>query len=136
MLQKSKIQGFSLIELMIVVAIIGILAAIAIPGYTYYIQKSRRSEAISEMLNIQLKEERYRTNNTTYANAVDLAASEGTLPGSNYYTYTIADESATTYTITATAIAGTSQENDSVSEQSCAILTINESNTKTPSECW
>lgn len=59
-------QGFTLIELMIVVAIIGILAGIAMPAYNQYIIKSARAQAKAAVLNMSQMEERFFTNNASY----------------------------------------------------------------------
>jgi type IV pilus assembly protein PilE len=66
-------HGFTLIELMIAVAIIGILAAIAYPSYTTYVQRSYRSEGIAMLTDGVARMERYYAQNNTYA-AADLAA--------------------------------------------------------------
>ena len=70
-------RGFSLIELMIVVAVVGILAAIAYPNYQDYLAKSRRAEARTALLQLSQFMERYYTNNGRY---VDNAGARPTLP--------------------------------------------------------
>lgn len=117
-----------MIELMIVVVIIGILAAIAYPSYLDYLHHSRRIDAQSIMLNIQLLQERYRVNNPTYGSLADL----GSIPSSEYYTFAVSGTSATDYTITATAKSGTSQANDT----GCTFMTINQDSTKNFPDCW
>ena len=69
MLLKKKNQGFTLIEVMIVVAIIGILAAIAYPGYKDYVLRSKISEAVGAMETLRNDMERFYQDNRTYAGA-------------------------------------------------------------------
>lgn len=65
----SEPRGFTLVELMITVAVIGILATIAYPSFTSYIQKSRRADAKAALLAAAQKMEQYRTLSNTYAGA-------------------------------------------------------------------
>jgi len=67
-MKKSK--GFTLIELMIVVAVIGILTAIALPGYRSFILKSHRTEAINGLLDAASRQARYYTTNNTYTTSM------------------------------------------------------------------
>ncbi len=66
MVNLKKSQGFTLIELMITVAIIGILAAIAYPSYQDSIRKSRRAEGRTAMMQVLQQQERYMTQNNSY----------------------------------------------------------------------
>ena len=68
----KRIKGFSLIELMIVVAVIGILAAIAYPNYTDYVRKARRATAQSALMEIANKEQTYLLSRRTYGSKSDL----------------------------------------------------------------
>jgi type IV pilus assembly protein PilE len=63
---KNKDSGFSLIELMITVAIIGILSAVAYPSYVSYIEKGKRAECRSGLLKTMQQQERYFTQRNTY----------------------------------------------------------------------
>jgi type IV pilus assembly protein PilE len=63
---RQSASGFTLIELMIVIAIVAVLAMIALPSFTEQIRKSRRAEAITGMAQVQQMQERYRANRTTY----------------------------------------------------------------------
>ena len=96
-------KGFTLIELLVVIAIVGILAVIAIPSFTEQVAKSRRAEAMRGLGDLQLRQERWRSNHTEYA---DNGESDGTntftVPTVANYSITLTNISATGYTATAT----------------------------------
>ena len=93
-------KGFTLIELMIVVAIIGILAAIAIPNFMRYQAKAKQSEAKANLGSIYTSETTYRAEHDTYADSItdlDWAAA-----GTTRYSYSITSADTTTFTAQAT----------------------------------
>lgn len=140
---KNKF-GFSLIELMVALAIVAIIAAIAIPSYRNYAYAARRHEAIADLLKISLLQERYRTTNDSYATKAQLeTANGGSLPinstDGEYYTFSVSlpsGQESNSYTLTATAVESSGQNNDSVGETSCATLTLNAQGIRAPAACW
>ena len=102
-------KGFTLVELMIVVAIIGILASIALPSYTDYVTKSSLAEASSVLSNIRIKLEQYYQDNpgTGYANAGGAGLpcdAAGTDKIGDNFNFACSNLTQATYTITATGI--------------------------------
>jgi len=152
----NKGRGFTLIELMVVVAIIAIVAAIALPSYIAQVRHSRRSEVQGAMQSAALGEERVRADCSTYASAwssTPTGCTSGATMGGNpytssYYTLALSCITSTSYMITATAV-GT-QANDTASGTGCSPLVyvygddVNCSSnasykgvvTKSPSQCW
>ena len=130
-------RGFTLIEIMIVVVVVAILAAIAFPSYQDSVRKSRRAEAKSALSDLAARQEQFFNDNKTYADTVAKLGTSGTTP-SGYYTLQIAAGATGTlvssYTMTATA-AGVQ-----TSDTKCATLTYASSGVKasTPAgnTCW
>jgi len=123
-------RGFSLIELMIVVAIVAILVALALPSYSRYVRKANRGEAQSLLLNWANNQEIFRANNAEYATLAQLPA-----PSHTKYNFTLTARSATVYTLTATA-STTEQAKDKERNESCSPMTLDQSNTKAHAYCW
>lgn len=134
-------RGFTLIELMIVVAVIAILAAIALPSFLGQVRKSRRADAQATIQQIALKEERFRADNPGYSSTwTDLGGNPNTYNGA-FYTWAIVTTAAAppTYTLTATATGG--QAGDKALGTSCATLTYGvdasgQVNYGTNAACW
>lgn len=108
-----RAQAFTLIELMIVVAIIGILAAIAIPNFGKFQCKSKQTEAKSSLKLIQVAEEAYRAENDTYvaATAADFNIISVIFSGKLRYTYSVAGQTPK-ISVVATALGGPEMLND------------------------
>jgi type IV pilus assembly protein PilE len=139
---KSAERGFTLIELMITVAIVAILATIAATSYTSQVQKSRRTDARSAVLDLAGREEKlFSTTNAYSQTPSDLGYNAWGIIGSGYYTVSVtvqAQPPATqpNYLITAT-VAGAQ-----VADTQCQTLTVdqagnqNSTGTATPATCW
>ena len=96
--------GFTLIEVMIVVAIIAILSAIAVPNYSEYVLRSRLTDGISSLAGMRVKMEQYFQDNRRY-DGTPAACTTGSIappPSANHFTFNCGTPTATTYTITAT----------------------------------
>lgn len=87
-MNKYRANGFTLIELMIAVAIIAILSSLAVPAYQKYVQKSRRSDAINALTKAAAQEEKYYFQNNVYGD--NAAAAILTASAEGYYTITAA----------------------------------------------
>ena len=113
MKNRYRQQGFTLIELMIVVAIIGVLAAIAYPSYQRYVIKTKRTDMMTEMQNIASQIESRKLAQGSYTNAG--TGLNGSFPrgGTALYTITLAPTPLTErWTITATPVSSSQMAND------------------------
>lgn len=139
MLVKYKISyklssGFTLIELMITVAVIGILAAIAYPSYTDQMRKSRRADAQAALMSIATLQQQFLLDTRAYAG--NLAALNYTTPTAVARFYTVAVSPAAvpppvvpTFTVTAVPTGGQAID-------TCATLSVSANGAKTPATCW
>lgn len=146
----KKSQGFTLIELMVVIVIVGILAAIAYPSYTDYVKRSRRSEAKTILMEVaQWMERKYGTDNcyTDFNGGSCSPSDPPTLPitqspkqGDAMYVISVMTVDSSSYILTATPASGSSMDGDV-----CTAFTIDHTGTRglnptlTPalySQCW
>ena len=109
-----RTSGFTLVELMIVLAILAGLAAMAWPTYQNAVQRSRRADAVSALTEIVQAQERWRANNPSYqATLTDLPGTR-TVSHDGHYSLTLVDGSVTgsSYTARATVRSGSPQQSD------------------------
>ncbi len=135
---KRKSSGVTLIELIIVIIVVGILAAIAIPSYRQYVLRSHRAEGKTALLNLAAAQEKFYLQNNTYATNALLTTAPPAGLGFNattkngWYTLSITGGDTTGYTATATATGA------QAADSTCATLTVNQVGvrTATTASCW
>lgn len=127
-------QGLTLLELMVAVAVVGILIAVALPSFMNQLRQTRRADALDAAATLQQAQERWRANNIAYSPDLGPLGVAGTSP-SGYYALTISGASANGYTLTLAAVPGKSQASDG----SCATMTVTVvkgAATTAPAPCW
>ncbi|MDR3393176.1 MAG: type IV pilin protein [Sulfuriferula sp.] len=136
---KNDMKGFSLIELMIVVAIVAILAAIALPSYQSYVLKSHRTTAVNALMDLASREARYYTTNNVYTNSlVTLGYAADPTPVSDannyYYDLSITAANATSFSLQAAPTGN--QANDTCGTFTYTDLGVKGVGAGTVSDCW
>jgi type IV pilus assembly protein PilE len=142
--RKHRSFGFSLLELLVTVAVISILATIAVTSYSSQVQKSRRTEAKSALLDLAGREERLFSTTNSYSSDeafLGYATAAGTpmtnMPfGNGYYQLTAVAPTASTYTLTANPVG------PQAGDTACGSFSVNQlgvqtvSGTSTAAICW
>lgn len=135
---SSQQIGFSLIELMIVVAIIGILAAVAYPSYQSYVARTNRSAAVAFLMEVATRQQAYRLDARTFGSLADIGMATPPSEVSNHYTVSMPAAA----TATAFSVQAAPKGSQSTIDSKCGTLTINQASAKSVSgsssagECW
>ncbi len=129
----ARVRGFTLIELMITVAVVAILAAVALPSYQDHVRKSRRAQAKADLVEVAQLLERYHTVQNTYV-GFTLPFEQSPRDGTSRYTISLGGESASAFTLTAAP-------GDAQAEDKCGTMTLDQAGRKTPDNatvegCW
>lgn len=136
---SRRILGFTVIELMIVVALVAILAALAYPSYAEYARKAKRGEAQQQLMNWAINQEIWRSNNPSY-NAVTPCGGAGAIIPCNTENFTFTVEAGpNTYTLGAAAIGDQAKDkakNGDYCGGNGTLMTLNQSGVKAPAACW
>lgn len=133
-------RGFTLMELLIALAIVGLLAAVAIPNYQAYVKKGQRSEAQAALTELAQYMQRHYTNSGSYyADAVSkslpkLPFSQLPKTGTAFYTFALVIENSEQFKLTATP-------QGSMADDACGTLTLHSNGNKSQSQgtlkqCW
>jgi len=129
-------KGFSLVELMVVVAIIGILTAVAIPAYSNYVRRGKIAEATTNLSSLRVSMEQYYQDNRTYQNGAACGVAMPSTPAVQYFSFACVAPTATTYTITATGIGGMANFAYTVNQQNAKTSTITAPGWTGNAACW
>jgi len=130
----KKENGFTLIELLIVIAIVGILAVVAYPSYQSYAFESRRTDAHTAILRIQLAQENWRASHNSYtSDLTSTGLNTSTTSSEGFYTLSVSGANATGYKITANATGA------QAGDTGCSKIELTKSTSgenKSPAACW
>ena len=124
-MSRNRVRGFTLIELIIVVVIVGILAAIALPTYRQYVLRSHRATAVNALLALSSQEARYYSANNAYTTSLTgttglgYAADPAPVPDASttYYNLSVTSVSANSFTLSAQPV------NNQVNDTRCGTFT-------------
>ena len=135
---RNRHAGFTLIEVMVVVAIIGILSAIAIPLYSDYVRRARVSEALGLLAGMRPRMEQFFQDNRTYANACDAGVAKKPADTKGF-SFDCGTPTATAYTITATGVTGSSTDGfvyTLTADGTRGTTSLSAGWTGAPASCW
>lgn len=112
--------GFTLIELMIVVVVIGILASIAIPSYQNHVRNAQRADGTTALMDLRMAQERWRANNTSYTDDIGNLVGVGSVSPDGRYNLAIVSATATGFRLSATK-----EKGKGIADPDCNPLLLN-----------
>jgi type IV pilus assembly protein PilE len=123
--------GFTLLELMIVVAIVAVLASVALTSYAAQMRRSARAEAQSALTDAASRQQQFLVDRRRYAGSMTVLGVATPPDLASKYTFTVAavDGPPPTFTLTAQAIGNQAKD-------TCPTLTLDSAGNRTPTECW
>lgn len=142
-----RARGFTLVEMLIVVAVGAILVTVALPGYQDYLRKARRADGQEALLRLQLEQERFRANRVSYATTLGAGDTGLGLPGAigdlrasaeAHYTLSVVSASATGYVLQADGN-GSLSSGRQAKDGACTVLQLTLSPSgeqRAPTACW
>ena len=133
----KKSRGFTLLEVVVAMALLAILGAVALPTYFSYLTESRRAEAHTVLLALAQAEETWFTNNNTYTGDVNnltplIPAIIANNVNQGNYVFTIPVANGAAFTLQADAVAGGPQAGDA----GCTTITLTSAGVQDPAACW
>jgi type IV pilus assembly protein PilE len=125
------LRGFTLLEVMIAVVVVGILAAIALPSYSAHLRKSARAEAQSTLTDAASRQQQFLVDRRRYASSMSQLGVTPSTDLAAKFTFTVAADAGPPPAFSVTATASGDQARDA-----CPTLTIDSGGHRTPAECW
>ena len=137
--RTNQARGFSLIELLIVITVVGLLLAVALPSYTRYVLRSHRSSAVTGVLDLASRQARYYTTNNTYTTSMTaLGYPADPMPltdsSNRYYDLSVASATATAFTVRAVPVYP--QTKDTCGTYTYTDLGVKSVSSGTLGDCW
>jgi type IV pilus assembly protein PilE len=135
--RKNRLGGMTLIELLIVVSVVAILAAIAYPNYQSYVLKSYRTQALADLSRIQLQLESSYNSGYSWSSLVSGGVCSICESPTDRFSFSVVSQANKAYIIKATAQSGTGQTTDQcLTDQNANYISLDSTNTVYPEDCW
>lgn len=134
--RSSHARGFTLIEVMITIAIVAILASIALPAYTEYIRRARITEAVATLSDMRVKMEQYFQDNRTYVNACTANTVAPPPAATPNFTFACPTRTANAFTVTATGVGSMAGFGYSIDQTNARATTSLPAGWVMTSTCW